>query len=66
MAASTRLTIPVELDFQALGRGLYQMILGGERFRYTFEANVDVGTSLRTLKEASLPFKLAGQLQVQR
>jgi LEA14-like dessication related protein len=63
---STRLTIPVELDFQALGRGLYQMILGGERFRYTFEANVDVGTSLRTLKEASLPFKLAGQLQVQR
>jgi LEA14-like dessication related protein len=63
---SARLTIPVELDFQALGRGLYQMIIGGEGFRYTFDANVEVGTSLRALKEASLPFKLTGQLRVQR
>ena len=63
---SARLTIPIELDFQALGRSLYQMILGGESFRYTFEANVNVGTSLRALQKASLPFKLAGQLRVQR
>jgi len=63
---SALLTIPIELDFQALGRSLYQMILGGERFRYTFRANVEVGTSLRTLKEASLPFELEGQLRVQR
>ena len=63
---SARMTIPIELDFQALGRGLYQMILGGERFRYTFRANVEVGTSLRALKEASLPFELAGQLRVER
>jgi len=63
---SAGLRIPIELDFQALGRGLYQMILGGERFRYTFKADVDVGTSLRTLQEVSLPFELTGQLRVQR
>jgi LEA14-like dessication related protein len=63
---STRLTIPIELNFQTLGRGLYQMILGGERLSYTFEANIEVGTSLRELKKASLPFELTGQLQVQR
>ena len=63
---SVRLTIPVELDFQALGRSLYQMILGGQSFRYTFKAKVEVGTSLRSLQKASLPFELAGQLRVQR
>jgi LEA14-like dessication related protein len=63
---STRLTIPVELDFQALGRGLYQMILGGEGFRYTFDAKVEVSTSQKALKAASLPFELNGELRAQR
>ena len=60
------LTIPIELDFAAVGRSVYQMILGGEALQYTLEGNVDVGTSLRALKKASLPFALAGQLRIQR
>ena len=60
------LTIPIELDFAAVGRSAYQMILGGEALQYTLEGNVDVGTSLRALKKASLPFALAGQLRIQR
>jgi len=60
------LTIPVELDFAAVGLSVYQMILGAEALQYTLEANVDVGTSLRVLKKASLPFKVAGQLRIQR
>jgi LEA14-like dessication related protein len=63
---STRLTIPVDLDFGALGRGVYQMILAGGSLQYAFKANVDVGTSLRELKETSLPFELTGQLRIQR
>jgi LEA14-like dessication related protein len=63
---SARLTIPVDLDFNALGRGVYQLILGGERLQYALEANIEVGTSLRELKQASLPFKLSGQLRIQR
>jgi LEA14-like dessication related protein len=60
------LTIPVELDFAAVGGSVYQMILGAEALQYTLEANVDVGTSLRVLKTASLPFEVAGQLGIQR
>ncbi len=60
------LTIPVDLDFGALGRGVYQMILAGGSVQYAFKANVDMGTSLRALKEASLPFELSGQLKIQR
>lgn len=63
---SAELTVPIDLDFAALGRGVYQLILGGQRLEYALEANVHVGTSLRTLKEASLPFKLTGQLRIQR
>lgn len=63
---SAGLTVPLDLDFGALGRGVYQLILGGQRLEYALEANVHVGTSLRTLNEASLPFKLAGQLSIQR
>lgn len=60
------LTIPIELDFTAVGRSVYQMILGADALQYTLEGNVDVGTSLRALKKASLPFALAGQLRIQR
>jgi LEA14-like dessication related protein len=58
--------IPIELDFAAVGRSVYQMILSGETLQYTLEADVDVGTSLRVLKKASLPFEVAGQLRVRR
>jgi LEA14-like dessication related protein len=60
------LTIPVDLDFGALGAGVYRMILAGGSVQYAFKANVDVGTSLRALKAASLPFELSGQLKIQR
>ncbi len=63
---SAELTIPIDLDFGSLGRGVYQLILGGQRLQYVLEANVEVGTSLRGLKEASLPFELSGQLSVGR
>lgn len=63
---SARLTIPVDLDFAALGRGIYQLILGGERLQYSLQANVEVGTSLRDLKKALLPFTLTGQLRILR
>jgi LEA14-like dessication related protein len=63
---SARLTIPLDLDFGAVGRGVYQLILGGERLPYALKVNVDVGTSLRELKAASLPFALTGQLRIQR
>jgi len=63
---SARLTIPLNLDFGALGRGVYQIILGGERLQYALKVNVDVSTSLRSLKKASLPFALTGQLGIQR
>jgi LEA14-like dessication related protein len=63
---SALLTIPIDLDFAALGRGAYQLISGGQSVEYTFEANVDVSTSLRELKEASLPFALTGQLRIRR
>jgi hypothetical protein len=63
---SAGLTIPVDLDFGALGRGVYQLILGGERLPYSLEATVQVGTSLRTLKQASLPFAASGRLGIRR
>jgi LEA14-like dessication related protein len=63
---SAGLTIPVDLDFGALGRGVYQLILGGEPLRYSLEAAVQVGTSLRTLTQASLPFQTSGQLEIRR
>jgi LEA14-like dessication related protein len=63
---SARLTIPIELDFGAVGRGVYQMILGGERLQYALKANIEVGTSLRALEQAALPFELSGQLRIQR
>jgi LEA14-like dessication related protein len=63
---STRLTIPIELDFGALGQGVYQMILGGQSLQYALEANVEVSTSLRALQKASLPFRLNGRLRIRR
>jgi LEA14-like dessication related protein len=63
---SAGLTIPINLDFGALGRGVYQIILGGERLQYALKVNMDVGTSLRELKAVSLPFALTGQLGIQR
>jgi LEA14-like dessication related protein len=63
---SARLTIPIELDFGAVGRGVYQLILGGERLQYALKANIEVGTSLRALEQAALPFELSGQLRIQR
>ena len=63
---SAGLTIPIDLDFGALGRGVYQLILGGERLQYALEANLEVGTSLRGLQEASLPFELSGKLSIRR
>jgi LEA14-like dessication related protein len=63
---SARLTIPIDLDFGAVGRGVYQLILGGERLQYALKANIEVGTSLRALEQAALPFELSGQLRIQR
>jgi LEA14-like dessication related protein len=63
---SAHLRIPIDLDFTAIGRGVYQMILAGQSLQYTLEADVAVGTSLKVLKEASLPFELTGQLRIQR
>lgn len=63
---SARMTIPIELDFAAVGRSVYQLLLGGESLMYSLEATLDVGTSLRALEKACLPFALNGQLRIQR
>lgn len=60
------LTIPIELDFAALGRGVQQLILGRQRLQYILAMNVEVGTSLRALQKTTLPFELTGELRVRR
>jgi LEA14-like dessication related protein len=60
------ITIPIDLDFGVLGRGVYQLILGGEQLPYALEATVHVGTSLRALEKAILPFRLSGELGIRR
>jgi LEA14-like dessication related protein len=61
----TRLAIPINLDFAALGGSVYQMIVGGESLRYELQATVVAGTSLAVLKRATLPFQLSGELRIQ-
>jgi LEA14-like dessication related protein len=63
---SAGITVPIDLDFGALGRGVYQLILGGERMPYALEATVHVGTSLRALEKATLPFRLSGEVGIRR
>jgi LEA14-like dessication related protein len=63
---TVRLTLPVELDFTSVGSGIYQLILGGQSLEYALEAKVEVGTSLRELEKATLPFNLSGDLRIQR
>ena len=63
---SAGLAIPVDLDFGVLGRGVYQLILGGGPLQYSLEATVQVGTSVRALEKASLPFQKRGQLRIRR
>ena len=64
--SSTRITLPIELDFAEIGRSVYMLLLGGDSLEYVLEAEVDLGTSLRELEHASLPFRLEGQLRIQR
>jgi LEA14-like dessication related protein len=63
---STRLTIPIELDFAAMGASVYQAIVGGQQLQYALEARVEVSTSMRALKKAVLPFDLAGRVRIRR
>jgi LEA14-like dessication related protein len=60
------LVVPIELDFTAVGQSVYQAIVRREELEYSLDAEVDVSTSLRELKEASLPFDLEGRLRIQR
>ncbi len=62
----TRLVIPIDLDFAAVGGSVYQMIVGGDSLRYELQATVVAGTSLAVLKRATLPFQLSGELRIQR
>jgi len=63
---NARITLPIELDFAEIGRSVYMLLVGGDSLEYVLEADVEVGTSLRELKHASLPFRLEGKLRIQR
>lgn len=60
------ITIPIAMDFAQIGVTVYQMLSGEEQFDYSFEGNLDVGSSLPLLQQATLPFNKSGALTVHR
>jgi LEA14-like dessication related protein len=64
--AESAITIPISMDFAQIGFSVYQMLSGGEQFDYSFKGNLDVGSSLPLLQQATLPFNKSGALNIHR
>jgi LEA14-like dessication related protein len=60
------LAIPISLDFTRIGATVYQMLSGGDRVEYTFQGNLDLGTSLPLLQHTNLPMNASGSLNINR
>ncbi len=60
------ITIPISMDFAQIGISVYQMLSGGEQFDYSFTGNLNVGSSLPLLEQATLPFNKSGILNIHR
>ena len=60
------MTIPISLDFAQIGFTVYQMLSGGEQFDYAFKGNLNLGSSLPLLQQATLPFNTSGILNIHR
>jgi len=58
--------IPISLDFAQMGFSVYQALAGKKKLDYQFQGNLDVGSSLPLLKQATIPIDRSGRLNILR
>ncbi len=58
--------LPVHLNFLQLGRSIRDLITGGNERQYRLRGKIDLGSSLPFLKQAVLPFDVAGAVKIGR
>jgi LEA14-like dessication related protein len=60
------ITLPVTLDFGAMGRSVRELILGRGNVAYNLSGTLEVGTTLEMLDTADLPLSLDGEIGISR
>lgn len=60
------ITVPITLDFGAMGRSARDLILGRADVAYNVSGTLEVGTSLDMLETATLPLSLDGEIGITR
>jgi LEA14-like dessication related protein len=62
--SASSIGIPITLDFAQVGLSLYQTLTGNKKLDYQFKGNLDLGSSLPLLKQATLPIDRSGNLNI--
>jgi LEA14-like dessication related protein len=60
------LTIPISLNFLQMGRTVYGIVSGNEKLNYSFDGNVDLGSSLPLLNQMNLPINKSGAIKISK
>ncbi|MFO7781031.1 MAG: LEA type 2 family protein [Spirochaetia bacterium] len=60
------ITLPVTLDFGAMGRSVRELIVGRGNVAYNLTGTLKVGTTLEMLDTADLPLSLDGEIGITR
>ena len=60
------ITLPITLDFGAMGRSVRDLILGRANVAYNLSGTLEVGTTLEMLDTADLPLSLDGEIGISR
>jgi LEA14-like dessication related protein len=60
------LSIPVSLDFGAMGRSVRNLLLGDGTVAYNLSGSLEVGTTLELLGQATLPLSVDGEIGITR
>jgi LEA14-like dessication related protein len=62
----TEITLPVSLDFGAMGRSVRELLLGDGTVAYNLSGSLEVGTTLELLAQAELPLSADGEIRIGR
>lgn len=57
------ITIPVELNFKELGKGLYDLIRKGDELRYDFRLSTEMVSDEHILEESEITLNATGQIK---
>ncbi len=60
------LKLPISLNFLEMGMGLYSIINGDEDLSYSFDSDVNFGSTLSLLGNTKLRFDKTGKLKIER